>query len=113
MITLQSNEPFQHVFGLGLVVRKQNWRQGIGRALMQRVEEEAIKVKIVFDRKAQKHSINPIFQIRCYKVVETFRFRQSVNELWSVAYFRHTTKGFYKMDYLVCKNNVKLVQLVI
>jgi hypothetical protein len=29
---------------LGLVVRKQNWRQGIGRAMMERFEIEAKKV---------------------------------------------------------------------
>ena len=36
---------FQHVFGLGLAVRKQNWRQGIGRAMMVRFEIEAKKVR--------------------------------------------------------------------
>ena len=38
-----------HVFGLGLVVRKKNWRQGIGRAMMERFEIEAQKVIGFFD----------------------------------------------------------------
>jgi GNAT superfamily N-acetyltransferase len=43
----------KHVFGLGLVVRRKNWRQGIGRAMMERFEEEALKVTILIIDKFQ------------------------------------------------------------
>jgi hypothetical protein len=34
----------KHVFSIGLVVGKKSWRQGIGRALMRRLEQDAKQV---------------------------------------------------------------------